>query len=97
MDLHTQIITLFFSLGYGFFFTMILDIFHKPFCRWGRIGQVIFSFLYVISTSLLYFFILLKLNNAILHPYYLLLFLVGFLLEIVFKRLGKRIVFLLKK
>lgn len=90
MDLHTQIITLFFSLGYGILFATILDIIHKPLFKLKKIWQIILSFVLVIGSALLYFLALLNLNNALLHPYFILLFLLGFVIESIIKKIGKR-------
>lgn len=90
MDLHTQIVTLLFSLGYGILFASILDIIHKPLFKMKPFFQILISFLFVIGSALLYFFILLNLNKAILHPYFILLFLLGFVIESIIKKIGKR-------
>lgn len=97
MDLHTQITTLLFSLGYGFIFSFLLDIVHKYYLKWSKFIQIIFAFLYVITSSIVYFYILLKINNALLHPYFIILFIFGFLLEFVMKKTFKKIVFSFKK
>ena len=60
-------------------------------------SSLIDIFLITVLSSLAYFFVLLKLNNAIIHPYYIIAFVVGFLLEIVIKKILKRFVLLLKK
>lgn len=91
MDLHTQIVTLLFSLGYGILFASILDIIHKPLFKMKPFFQILISFLFVIGSALLYFFILLNLNKAILHPYFILLFLLGFTIESIAKKAGKKI------
>lgn len=90
MDLHTQIVTLLFSLGYGILFASILDIIHKPLFKMKLFLQILISFLFVIGSALLYFLILLNLNKAILHPYFILLFLLGFVIENIIKKIGKR-------
>lgn len=88
MDLHTQIITLLFSLGYGILFASVLDIIHRPLFKLKAFLQILLSFLFVIGSAILYFFILLNLNKAILHPYFVLLFLLGFFIESIAKKLG---------
>lgn len=97
MDLHTQVVTLLFSLGYGILFATILDMIHKPLFKLKTMWQILLSFLLVIGSAFLYFFILLNLNKAILHPYFILLFLLGFVLESVMKRMGKKITVRFKK
>jgi len=90
MDLHTQIVTLLFSLGYGILFASVLDFIHKPLFKLNTFLQILISFLFVIGSAVLYFFILLNLNNAILHPYFILLLLLGFLIESIVKKMGKK-------
>lgn len=91
MDLHTQVVTLLFSLGYGILFASILDFIHKPLFKLKPFFQILLSFVFVIGSALLYFFILLNLNKAILHPYFILLFLLGFIIESVIKKMGKKV------
>lgn len=90
MDLHTQIETLLFSLGYGILFASVLDIIHKPLFKLHTFWQILLSFFLVIGSAVIYFFILLNINNAILHPYFLLLFVLGFVIESIAKSLGKK-------
>lgn len=94
MDLHTQVITLIFSFGYGFFFSLLLDIIHNYLFSKKTWAQILLSFLFVMINASIYFIILLKLNNAILHPYYMIIFILGFF---VFLFLKKKIVKRFKK
>ena len=93
MDLKTQIITFLFSILFGLLFSSLIDIFYNK----KKLFNTIIVFLITVLSSLSYFFVLLKLNNAIIHPYYIIAFVVGFLLEIVIKKILKRFVLLLKK
>jgi len=97
MNLDTQIKTFLFSVLFGLIFSFIIDILHKALFKLKPLLQVIISFILVISSSLIYFIILLKLNNAIIHPYYIIAFITGFLLEIALKKAFKTIVLFLKK
>ena len=93
MDLKTQIITFLFSILFELLFSSLIDIFYNK----KKLFNTIIVFLITVLSSLAYFFVLLKLNNAIIHPYYIIAFVVGFLLEIVIKKILKRFVLLLKK
>lgn len=88
MNLKTQIITFLFSIIFGFIFTFLISIIYK-----NKLFNIILSFIIVILSALLYFIILLNLNNAIIHPYYILAFIIGFFLEYCLKK----IVLLIKK
>ena len=92
MNLKTQIITFLFSIIFGFLFSLLISIIYK-----NKLFNIILSFVLVIISSLLYFIILLNLNNALIHPYYILAFIIGFFLEHCLKKLFKKIVFLLKR
>lgn len=93
MNLKTQIITFLFSIAFGLLFSSLIDIFYNK----KKLFNTIIVFIITILGSLAYFFVLLKLNNAIIHPYYVIAFVIGFLLEIVVKKILKRFVLLFKK
>ena len=95
--LETQIITFVFSIIFGTFFSIIIDLIHKYLFKINKIMQFIISFVFIICFSLIYFVLLLKLNNAIIHPYYILAFILGIFIEILFHKLIKRIVLIIKK
>ena len=92
MNLKTQIITFIFSVFFGFLFSLLISLIYK-----NKVFNLILSFILVILSSLIYFIILLKLNNAIIHPYYILAILIGLFLEFCLKKTFKKIVLLIKK
>ena len=92
MNLNIQIITSIFSIAFGIVFTFLITIIYK-----NKLFNILLTFLFVIISALLYFIIFLKLNNAIIHPFYIFAFTIGFILENCLKRLVKKIVLLLKK
>ena len=96
MTLQTQITTLLVSIGFGFLFSLCIDMLHPFLFKLKKIWQGISSFFLILSGSVLYFFVLLKLNNAIIHPYYIIAFLIGFFIEIVVKKTSKKIIFSIK-
>lgn len=97
MKLDIQITTFLFSICFGILFSFIIDLVKNKLFKTKAIFQVIISFLITIFMALLYFYMLLKLNNAIIHPYFIVAFITGFLIESTFKKLFKRIVLLLKR
>lgn len=92
MDLRTQITTFIFSLIFGIVFSLIIDLIYR-----NKLFNIILTFVMVTLSSLIYFIILLNLNNAIIHPYYVLAFIVGYILEFYIKKLIKKIVLLIKR
>lgn len=81
IDLHTQIITLLVSFGYGIFFSFLVNINAKYLYQKNLFARITFTFLFIFLNVLIYFIILKKVNEAILHPYALGMILVGFFLE----------------
>ena len=97
MILETQIITFLVSMGFGLLFSFFIDLIKNKLFKIKSLWQMIISLIITVLLSLIYFYVLLKLNNAIIHPYYIVAFIIGFLIENTFKKLSKRIVLLLKK
>lgn len=89
MDLKIQIISLIFSFLYGIFLFIIFKLEYKCIFLLKKRYQIICNFIYCIVFSLLYFFLLLFINNGSLHLYFLLLIIFGFLLSY---QLSKKIV-----
>jgi len=98
MDLKTQIITLLFSFGYGFLFSFFLHINYKFIYNNKIFIKVITSFLFILINILMYFIILKKINYGIIHIYYLIVIIIGFILELfVFKKINNIIAKKIKK
>ena len=80
MNLTVQIISFIFSFFYGIFFEILLELNIKIIYSSKLFIKLIGTFLFVIFNSLLYFFILLKINNGILHFYFFLCIILGYTL-----------------
>lgn len=80
MDLKLQIITFSFSLIYGFFFAFLIVVFKKYLFYTKKCSKIIFNLLFSITNTLLYFFILKYINNAIVHYYLFIAIVIGFIL-----------------
>lgn len=78
MILKLQIISLVVSFLYGIFFSFLLNINYKLIYNDNKFIKIIGTFLFVIFNSLLYFLILLKINNGIVHIYCIITLIVGF-------------------
>lgn len=79
MELDIQIKTLIYSFVFGGIFYFLLDIFNKFTNKKGIIIKIILSFLFILLISLLYFIILLYVNNGYIHIYFLISILVGYI------------------
>ena len=82
MPLDIQIKTFLISIIFGIVFSMLTDIFYKK-----KIFNLVLSLITVILFTIFYFLFLIKINNWIVHPYYILSFIIGFVLYIFVKRI----------
>lgn len=80
MTLKIQIISLIISFLYGIFFSILLNINYKLIYNDNKLIKIISTFLFIVFNSLLYFLILLKINNGIVHIYCLLSLILGFII-----------------
>lgn len=83
MNIYLQIKTIIFSFLFGFCLSFIISLFYKFIHSNKRIVQMIFSLSLVMISTLLYFFMLKELNNAIFHIYEILSLILGYSLELV--------------
>lgn len=81
MSLKLQIISLIVSFIYGIFFSKLLKINYKIIYNNKKSIKIIGTFIFIIVNSLLYFYILLKINNGIIHIYLFLSLLFGYIIE----------------
>ena len=81
MILSVQIKLLIFSFLYGVFLGIIMRFNYKLLYNSDYVLKILSTFLLVISSVLLYFVILLKINYGIVHYYSILLIILGFVLE----------------
>ena len=81
MTLRIQIITLLFSFFYGALFSFLLTIQYRFLYAKEKWFQYSFTILFVLVMTFLYFFIFLKINYGILHPYSFLSMMVGYSIE----------------
>lgn len=81
MDLNTQIMTLIASFLYGAFFSFLVSVNYKYLYQQKIFIRILFTFMFIFLNVLVYFIILKKINQVILHPYSLGMILVGFCME----------------
>ena len=89
MNLKIQIISMAFSLFYGIFLGFFVNLNYRFLFLGSRKKRIFSNFLFFTFAGILYFIILKKINNAILHYYFLLLFLMGFSLYFYIKEKKK--------
>ena len=79
IKLDIQIKSLIFSFLFGCIFYLMLELFNRIPFKNKICLKIIFSFIFVLIMSLLYFLILLYINNGYLHIYFIILIMVGYL------------------
>ena len=80
MDLEIQIQSLIFSLVFGMFFSLIFNLMYKHLFRGKKVFRLFTNMLFVIFNVLLYFGILSIINDGIIHTYFMLMVVVGFII-----------------
>ena len=83
MILRIQIYSLLFSFFYGIFVFFLLELNYKLLYTVKMLYKIIISFFFVMFISLLYFYGLLKINNGIIHIYFLIVMFTGYMLSFV--------------
>lgn len=78
MNLKMQIISLVFSFFYGVVFSVLVNFNYELFFKKRKKYRIIFTFIFIFVMALIYFFVLNKINNGIIHIYFLLVILIGF-------------------
>ena len=86
MILKVQIYSLLYSFFYGIFIFILLEINYKLLYSGKILYRIIVSFLFVMFISLFYFYLLVKINNGIIHIYFLFSLFTGYMLSFVIYR-----------
>ncbi len=98
MNLTIQLNLLTFSFFYGIFVSLLINLNYKFLYNERKLIKILSTILFVGINVLLYFIILLRINNGILHFYSLLIIVVGFILEnLIEKKLVPKLVAYLRK
>jgi len=87
MNIKIQLITIAISFLFGILFSIQLSLNYKLIYSNKKIYKIIFTFLIVLVNTLLYFILLRKFNNGILHIYGIIFIILGFIIEIFVKSL----------
>lgn len=79
MELIIQIKSFVYSFVFGCFFYFLLELFNRFSMKVKLVVKIPISLLFILLVSLLYFLILLYVNNGYVHGYFLLSILVGYM------------------
>ena len=91
MKLSIQIYSLFYSLFYGGIFYLLLDLFNKFTSMTKVYLKVILSWIFVTGMAILYFIGLLYINYGVVHIYFLLSIVCGYVIVyLILKRFTHR-------
>ena len=84
LEIHIQL--LLFSLIFGVFFALMIDINHKFLYSEKKFFKIIFTFLFVLVNTFIYFLILKKINQGIIHIYSIICIILGFFIENIIRK-----------
>ena len=79
MDLRIQIVSLFFSFVFGIIFSICTNLNYRFLFTKNIYFKVIITFVYILDFTLLYFLLIQKINNCIIHIYFFLMIGIGYL------------------
>lgn len=87
MALEHQILSIFFSFSYGIVVSYLYNIFYYQLNIKQIKYIILLNFLFFLDIFLIYFILLIKINNGILNYYFLIVLLTGF---IIFNKQNKK-------
>lgn len=79
MDNTIQIVSIIFSFVFGVVFSCITNFNYKFLFSKNKIFSIIYTSIFVLIMSLIYFFLIKKINNGIINIYFLLFICLGFI------------------
>lgn len=79
MNLNIQIYSLIYSFIFGVIFSVCTELNYRLLFSKNKLIKILFTFIYIVDFSLIYFIFLKKINNGIIHNYFLLSIVVGYL------------------
>ncbi|HIT37357.1 MAG TPA: hypothetical protein IAB59_02610 [Candidatus Onthousia faecipullorum] len=78
MSLTEQVIALIFSFIYGGVLSVLYNFNYNLLFYKNIVVKIIFNILFVLDLVLLYFLVMRRINNAIIHPYFYIFIILGF-------------------
>lgn len=86
MELSVQIQSFLFSFVFGFLFSYVVNLGYRNLFSKKLIYQIIWNFFIVIGGCLLYFFGMKAINHAVLHLYFYVMVIIGYLVGNIFSK-----------
>ena len=93
MGLKEQVVAIIFSFVFGVLLSCLYNFNYKLLFNKRIIVKIVFNIIFIFDLVLIYFLVMRKINNAVIHPYFYLLIVLGFF---VFFNLTKKLRILLK-
>ena len=90
MELSVQIQSFIFSFVFGFLFSYVVNLGYKYLFSKKLYVQIIWNFIIVIGSCLLYFLAMKAINHAILHVYFYMMVIIGYLVGNLFSKRARR-------
>ena len=90
MELSIQVESLLFSFFFGIIFSIVVNLFSNKLYNTRLSSQIINSFIISIVFCLIYFILIKKINNGVIHIYFIFMILFGFIIEKRFLKLVNR-------
>lgn len=81
MSLRLQIYSIIFSFFFGVFFGIFVKLCYKFLFLISMRKRILFNFFFFFIMALIYFFSIKYINNGILHPHFLFLIFIGWIVE----------------
>ncbi len=81
MSLRLQIYSLIYSFIFGIIFSICTNFNYRFLFSKRKAFKIVFTAIYIIDFSLIYFFLLKIINNGIIHNYFLLSIILGYLIS----------------
>ena len=91
MNLKIQVFSLLFSFLYGILFSFLINFHYKILFYQKKWVQIVFTMIFLFDMALLYFLILRKINEGIIHIYFYFMIFLGFYISFPFlKKMRKK-------
>lgn len=78
MSLSEQVLSIGFSFIYGVVLSFLYNFNYNLLFNKEKVFKIVFNILFVLDLVLIYFLIIKKINGGIIHPYFYLLIILGF-------------------
>lgn len=90
MNLGVQFQSFIFSFVFGFLASYVVNLLYKHLFSKKLLVQIVWNFLIVVGSCLLYFIGMKAINHAVLHLYFYMMVVIGYLVGNVFSKKARR-------